>query len=72
MMTRAILLLSILIAATMPAGAADCASAASREAASRNAQVLKVESQNGQCVITMRVPGAGGQPPRVETVVVNG
>lgn len=58
------------------ASADSCAQIAQSLASSRGAQVLQVRAvnQGGQviCEVTLRTPGQGGQPPRVETVRVNG
>lgn len=60
----------------LPAHANNCASAARSVAASQNAEVLSVKAQQTAsgtvCVVTLRIPGRGGNPPRVETVRVNG
>ena len=61
-----------LFGAGLSAAAADCASAAAQAAAQRGAQVLKVQAQGGTCIVTLRVPGQNGQPPRVETIQVSG
>lgn len=78
-MKTAALFLSICLLYLAPAGQAcadSCAQTAQSMAASRGAQVIKVTKVNegGRtvCVITLRVPSQGGQPPRVETVRVNG
>ncbi len=56
----------------MPAYGANCAQIANREARQRSADVLNVREQDrgGRtiCVIRLRVPGNGGNPPRVETI----
>lgn len=69
--------LAIVMFATGPvltgsALANNCAAAARSLAASYGAQVLSVKAEGGVCVITLRIPGQGGQPPRVETHRVSG
>lgn len=69
-------LLVSLLAFSGEANADNCAQIAQSLASSRGAQVLQVRAlnQGGQtvCEVTLRTPGQGGQPPRVETVRVNG
>lgn len=45
---------------------ADCYQVADQVAAQYQAEVLLVKEKGGNCVITLRIPGQGGQPPRVE------
>ncbi len=78
-MKTAATLLSICMLYLAPAGQAcadNCSQAARAAASQRGAQVLQVKSvqQGGRtiCVITLRVPGANGKPPRVATVRVGG
>jgi len=59
-----------------PPALADCQQAAYSVAASYGGDVIKVRTlqQGGAtvCEIKIRIPGAAGQPPRVETVRVPG
>lgn len=78
-MKTAALLLSICLLYLAPAGEAcadNCAQAARSLAAAQGAEVINVRSvqEGGRtvCVVTLRVPGAGGQPPRVATVRIAG
>ena len=66
-----------LAAGLVPAAFADnCSSIAAAEASRRGAQVLSVRalSEGGRtvCEIKLRVPGSGGQPPRVEEIRASG
>ncbi len=65
-----------LVAVFAPVNAANCARAAKQLAASRGAQVLAATpvSSGGQtvCQIKLLIPGKNGNPPRVETMRVNG
>lgn len=47
----------------------DCSGAAAQVAAQTGGQVLSAQPSNGQCVITVLVPGNGG-PPKKMTVRV--
>jgi hypothetical protein len=52
---------------------ADCYQIADQVAAQYGgAEVLSVKEAGGNCVIKLRIPGQGGQPPRVETISVPG
>jgi hypothetical protein len=51
---------------------ADCYQLADQYAAQYGAEVLSVKEKGGNCVIKLRIPGQGGQPPRVETISVPG
>jgi hypothetical protein len=59
-----------LMAAPLDARADNCAQAAASVAAQYGAEILAVRADGGMCVIKLRIPGSGGQPPRVETVTV--
>ena len=65
------LLFALLLAAT-PARADECEQLAADVAAQYEAEVLAVRFEKGACVVTLRIPGADGEPPRVETVTVPG
>lgn len=60
----------------LPALAAGCGAVAQEAASQRGAEVIKVvaDKKNGRtiCKITLRIPGSNGQPPRVETVEMDG
>ena len=78
-MKTAALLLSICLLYLAPAGEAcadNCAQAARSLAATQGAEVIDVRSvqEGGRivCVVRLRVPGTGGQPPRLATVRVPG
>lgn len=53
-------------------GGGQCVAIARQIASAHRAQILRVVPLQGACQITLRVPGAYGQPPRVETIVVSG
>ena len=71
-MKKLVLLIALIAAAPVPAQADNCAQQAQRVAAQMGAQVLSAKAEGGSCVVTLRVPGKGGQPPRVETMVLGG
>jgi hypothetical protein len=66
------LLIALFLAAGTPALAANCAAVAEQAAAQNGAEILSVKEKGGNCVIKLRIPGQGGQPPRVETISVPG
>jgi hypothetical protein len=51
---------------------ADCYQVADQVAAQYGAEVISVREGKGTCIIKLRMPGQGGQPPRVETIEVPG
>jgi hypothetical protein len=65
-------LIALFLASGMPAQADNCSAVADQYAAQYGAEVLSVKEQGGNCVIKLRIPGQGGQPPRVETISVPG
>lgn len=65
------MLLALLLAAA-PAKADECEQIAGEVAAQYEAEVLAVRFEEGTCVVKLRIPGADGKPPRVETVTVPG
>lgn len=69
-MKKLLLALALIAAAPQSAPADSCAETAQRAAAERGAQVLSARTEGGACVVTLRIPGSGGQPPRVETLVL--
>ena len=68
--TAALALFLAMFAAT-PAWA-DCYQVADQAAAQYGAEVISVREKGGNCIIKLRIPGQGGQPPRVETISVPG
>ena len=56
----------------LPAQADNCAELAQQKAAELGAQVLAARNEGGNCVVTLRIPGSGGEPPRVDTIVIGG
>lgn len=62
----------VFVSAPAIARADNCTGIAQNLAAQYGAQVIKAVSRDGQCVVTLRIPGQGGQPPRVETKTVSG
>jgi hypothetical protein len=63
----------LLVAGLSPAaGAGDCWQLAQQEASQTGATVLAAQAVNQKgrtvCVIKLRIPSAGGRPPRVETI----
>jgi hypothetical protein len=67
----ALVVLLLLVAGT-PALAANCSAVAEQAASQYGAEILSVKEKGGNCVIKLRIPGQGGQPPRVETISVPG
>jgi hypothetical protein len=63
--------LLMLFAAT-PAKADNCPQVAQDLAAQYGAEVLAARAEGGSCVVKLRIPGQGGQPPRIETFTVPG
>ena len=64
--------LMIFLASTPVVQADNCARLAEQKAAELGAQVLAARSEGGNCVVTLRIPGKGGEPPRVDTIVIGG
>jgi len=56
----------------LPARADNCSQIAFDLAAQYGAEVISVKAEGGMCSIKLRIPGQGGQPPRIETVTVPG
>ena len=73
MKTLAPILIAFLafVAAPPLVRADNCSGIAQDLAVQYGAQVIKAVSRDGKCVVTLRIPGQGGQPPRVETKTVN-
>ncbi len=63
----------VALGAPLPVLAADCASEARVAASSLNAEVLNVvDLGDGNCEVTLRIPGKDGAPPRVVTKKLKG
>ncbi len=62
----------LVVVGSSPARADNCAQIANQVAGQYGAEVLAVRADGGSCIIKLRIPGQGGQPPRVETVTVPG
>ncbi len=59
------LLIYLFLAAGTSALAANCSAVAEQAAAQYGAEIVSVKEKGGTCIIKLRVPGQGGQPPRV-------
>jgi hypothetical protein len=62
----------LMLLSAVPAQADNCAQIAQDLAAQYGAEVLAARADGGSCVVKLRIPGQGGQPPRVETFTVPG
>ncbi len=62
----------LMLLSAVPAQADNCAQIAQDLAAQYGAEVLAARADSGSCVVKLRIPGQGGQPPRVETFTVPG
>jgi hypothetical protein len=62
----------LMLLSSVPAQADNCAQIAQDLAAQKGAEVLAARADGGSCVVKLRIPGQGGQPPRVETFTVPG
>jgi hypothetical protein len=67
------LLVALFLAAGAPALAANCSEIAEQLSAQYGgAEIVSAREKEGGCEVKLRIPGQGGQPPRVEKFNIPG